>query len=130
MTGVTAQVQSMARAEMPATMAGVVNTAAVAVAATKATHRLRSRLVISAPLGGGRMPPRVLRCVGCQWMARPTGRPRGGQQLLVSSARQRISMSLRDWLLIDARMDNTQQSARDDYDHHLAARAGAIRQHG
>jgi hypothetical protein len=39
-------------------------------------------------------------------------------------------MSLRDWLFIDARMDNTQQSARDDYDDHLAARAGAIRQHG
>jgi hypothetical protein len=39
-------------------------------------------------------------------------------------------MSLRDWLFIDARMDNTQQSARDDYDHHLAARAGAIRRHG
>jgi len=39
-------------------------------------------------------------------------------------------MSLRDWLFIDARIDNTQQSARDDYDHHLAARAGAIRQHG
>src|SRR5918995_4992977 len=63
-------------------------------------------------------------------MARFTGRPRGGQQLLASSARQRISMSLRDRLVIDAVMDNTQQSARDDYDHHLAVRAGAIRQHG
>src|SRR5262245_48006824 len=35
-------------------MAGVVNTAAMAVAATRATTRWRSRLVISAPLAAAR----------------------------------------------------------------------------
>ena len=46
----TAAAQSMLLKTMPARMAGVVNTAAMAVAATRATHRWRSRLVISAPL--------------------------------------------------------------------------------
>lgn len=39
-------------------------------------------------------------------------------------------MSLGDWLVIDAVMDNTQQSAQDAYDDHLASMARAIRQHG
>lgn len=43
---------------------------------------------------------------------------------------QSISMPLRDWLFVDAEMDNTGQNAIDDDDEDTATRASAIRKIG